>query len=743
MTTSSLPHPAGAPPSGRLAGFVRAAARRAARRPRLTVGLWLAFIIGCAVSGSLVGMQTLSNAGSGVGESAQADARLARAGLQNPATENVLVRSPSAQRTAVAVASLTAQVRALPSVHSVESPPGTPSLSRGGGRTQLVVVTLRGSPGDAGTNVVPLEHAVAHVAARTPGVGFLEAGDGSGTRAVNRLVAQGLRRAELISVPLSLLILVLAFGAVVAACVPLLLGATSVAAALGGLGLVSQIAPNGSSTAPVVVLIGLAVGVDYSLFYIRRERAERDAGAGADAALDAASATVGRAILVAGATVTIGLAGLLFTGFGVFTSMALGAILVVAIAVVGSLTVLPAVLALLGERVDRGRLWHRRSAGGAESGRTGGMWGRVAGIVTAHPRASLALAAAVLAGLAVPILGIHTGESGESDMPATTPVVVADHAIRAAFPGTSDTAELVVSGRGLGSDASERRLAQIGRIGERLGHGRGAVSLRVARDGATALVSIPVSARSLAAGRRDVDLLRRRLEPVTARWLSGAHAQVTGGDATGLDFTRRLATVTPIVIALVLGLAFLLLVATFGSPLLALSVIGLNVLSVGAAFGVLVAVFQHTWAQSLLGFTSDGLITDWLPLFAFVVLFGLSMDYTVLVLERAREARRAGAGPREAAAEALGSTGSTVTSAAVVMVAVFSVFATLPLLEFKQLGIGLAAAIALDATLVRGIALPAALTLLGDRGLKPGRARDRTSTWDHPAHAAALGAGYE
>ena len=197
-------------------------------------------------------------------------------------------------------------------------------------------------------------------------------------------------------------------------------------------------------------------------------------------------------------------------------------------------------------------------------------------------------------------------------------------------------------------------------------------------------------------------------------------------------------------IAFVLGLAFILLIATFRSARLALSVIGLNLLSVGAAFGVLVVVFQHHWAQSLLGFQSDGAVVDWLPLFAFVVLFGLSMDYTVLVLERAREARLAGASAKEAAAVALGSTGGTVTSAALVMIAVFSVFATLPLLEFKQLGVGLAAAIALDATIVRGLALPAALTLLGDRGFAPARvSRRRARGWDHGVGVPAIGSTHE
>lgn len=198
-------------------------------------------------------------------------------------------------------------------------------------------------------------------------------------------------------------------------------------------------------------------------------------------------------------------------------------------------------------------------------------------------------------------------------------------------------------------------------------------------------------------------------------------------------------------IGFVLALAFVLLVAAFRSPWLALSVMGLNLLSVGAAFGALVAVFQGRWAQSLLGFTSDGAVVNWLPLFAFVVLFGLSMDYTVLVLERAQESRRAGASAREAAAEALTTTGGTVTSAAAVMIAVFAVFATLPLLSFKQLGIGLAVAIALDATIVRGLALPAVVTLLGDRGLKPARRRRRVREpqWDHGSDGRALEPSYE
>jgi uncharacterized membrane protein YdfJ with MMPL/SSD domain len=727
--------------SGGLARFVHSAARIAARRPKTTVALWLALIVACVALGSSAGMRTLSNSGSGTGESARADARLSASGLKGPATENVLVRSSSPQRTAHAVAVLEAGARRLPAVKSVEGPDRSPARSRAGGRTALVVVTLRGDPDNPDGRAAEVQHFVDGLSARDHGVSFLEAGSGSQDNAITQLVNNGLHRAELISIPITLLVLVLAFGALVAASVPLLLGLTSVGAALGALGLVSHIAPNGSSTAPVVVLIGLAVGVDYSLFYIRRERVERRSGASADAALAATSATVGRAILVAGMTVMIGLAGLLFTGFGVFTSMALGAILVVAIAVVGSLTVLPAMLALLGDRIDKGRLWPRRRR---TPTRRRSLWQMLAAGVTNRPRTSLSLAVVMLAALAAPVISIQTAEPGQNDVSPNTPIRVADRAIEQAFPGSSDTADLIVSGHGLDRGQAESHLRKIGRQGQEITRGRGAVATQVSRDGQTALLQIPMPESSLTVADHKVQTLRHELEPAVARAIPGAHADLTGDYAGNLDFSSRLSNVTPLVIAFVLGLAFVLLVATFRSARLALAVIGLNLLSVAAAFGVLVAVFQHHWAQSLLHFQSDGAVVDWLPLFAFVVLFGLSMDYTVLVLERAREARLAGASAKDAAAEALGSTGGTVTSAAIVMIAVFSVFATLPLLEFKQLGVGLAAAIALDATIVRGLALPAALTLLGDRGLAPARAsRRRARGWDHGVGVAAIGSTNE
>jgi uncharacterized membrane protein YdfJ with MMPL/SSD domain len=703
----------GSEPSGRLARAVSSVSGASARHPKTMVVLWLVLIAGCIFAGGAAGTKTLSNAASGTGESARADAALSAAHLKSPALESVLVSSGSPRSTAAAVTSLTVRARRLPTVTSVQGPRETPALSRAGGRLALVQVQLRGDPDHADTHVAPLEQVVTSVAAAHPGVKLQEAGEASGGHEINQVVNHDLSHAELISLPITLIILIVAFGALVAAVVPLLLGLTSVAGALGAIGLISQIAPEGQSTGPVVVLIGLAVGVDYSLFYIRREREERRAGRDSHAALTAATASVGRAIIVAALTVMVGLAGLLFTGLGVFTSMALGAILVVAIAAVGSVTVLPAVLALLGDRIDRGRLWPRRRRRHPDAP---GAWERVVSVVTACPAASLLITVVVLGGLSVPVLGMRTGNPGPRDLSVNNPVRVADEAIDRAFPGTPTEAQLVVSGHDLGRPAARRAMRDLGHRAERVTRGHGSVTVHVARDGSTALVLVPFPNIPLPAQQAAVTHLRRTVDHTPA--LPGATVMLTGDAAGGADFSSRLSTVTPLVIAGVLGLAFLLLIAAFGSPALAASVIGLNLLSVGASFGLLVEVFQHGMGEKLLGFTSDGAIVEWLPLFAFVLLFGLSMDYTVLILERVREERRRGADARTASVRALGATAGTVTSAAAVMIAVFSIFATLHLLEFKQLGFGLAVAILLDATIVRTIALPAAVTLLGRRSAR-------------------------
>ena len=545
--------------------------------------------------------------------------------------------------------------------------------------------------------------------------------------------------------PVTLLILIAVFGALVAALVPLLLGLTSVAAALGALGFISQIAPVDDSTSSLVVLIGLAVGVDYSLFYIRREREERRAGRDAHAALDAAAATVGRAVVVSGITVMIALAGLLVTGLSVFNSIALGTMLVVAISIVGSLTVLPAVLTLLGDKINRGRLpgleriGARRALKAARAGRTQGVWLVVARAVTRRPIAALVTTVCVLGAIAVPALDMHTSGGGDNSVPANEPVMVAYHAVEHAFPGSPADAE---AGR-LRPWARQRTCACRPHRARAAGGARHRRPQRGRHQGRPRRApghGVGADARPRAEGRRR----DRRPPPKPGRAdgiadRSGAHALVTGDAASNRDFTKSLRNRTPIVIVVVLALAMLLLVAAFRSLRLAASMVALNLLSVGASYGVIVAVFQHSWAQKALSFTSDGTITNWVPLFMFVILFGLSMDYTVLVLERVREARRAGLSPRDAAAEAVGATGSTVTGAAFVMVAIFAIFATLHLIQLKEWGVGLGTAVLLDATLIRGLALPAVVTLLGERGIKAPRRSRAGRGWNDRSQIAAPG----
>jgi RND superfamily putative drug exporter len=663
--------------------FVRRAAAASARRPRTTLALWLLFVAVLAAGGSMAGTRTLTDAEGEVGEAARADRIVAEAGLDGPATERVVVGGREAE---AAVADLQRRLRGAEDVAAVAAP------RRANGQV-LLEVTLRGDPHDASDHVEGVERAVAATAKAHPAATLRQSGHGSIEKAFDTMIEEDLSHSSALSLPLTLLVLVLAFGALVAATVPLLLGITAVVAGMGAFALLSHLAPDGGAGGSLVGTLGLAVAVDYSLFYVRREREERRRGKGPEAALDAAAATVGRAIVVSGLTVIIALLGLLFTGFAVFTSMALGTIAVVAISVIGSLTALPAMLALLGDRVDAGRLpfLGRRREGP-------GVWGTLARAVTARPAAALAVTLCVLGGLAVPAFGLKAAESGAAAFPAGHPALEARQAVEQAFPGAPDSAELVVTGRADLADLGARATRVTGGAGE----------AAIARKGNVAVVSVPMPDRGAVTAERTVERLRALDAP-------GATVLVTGSAAQDVDFTQRLERVTPVVIVLVLALAFLLLAFTMRSPALAAGVVALNLLSVGATYGVMVLIFQHTWAEPLLGFTSSGTIANWLPLFAFVILFGLSMDYTIVVLERIREGLRAGLAPRVAAAEGVAATAGMVTSAAIVMVVVFSTFATTSFLDTKQLGVGLAAAVLLDATIVRGVALPALAALVCGR----------------------------
>jgi uncharacterized membrane protein YdfJ with MMPL/SSD domain len=724
-TTLTPPPPAERGARDPLRRAVRAVALLSARRPKTMIALWLAIVAGCLVAGSLAGTRQLTDVQSGVGESRHADERLAAAGLQTPAAETFVVRAPDAGRAGAAARALERRLAATPAIATTHHA----GERAEGGRAVLVQATLRGDPDDAGDHAPALDRAAKAAVAGVPGATVAHAGDASFSHTFDDILGEDLARGETISLPITLLILAIAFGALVAACVPLVLGVTAVAGALGATSLVSHLAPVADSTTTVVTLIGLAVGIDYSLFYIRREREERRAGRDPHAALAASAATVGRAIVVSGLTVMVAVAGLLVTGMEVFASMALGTMAVVVLAVIGSVTVLPAMLSMLGDRVDRGRIKRRRRTAGRRL-----AWRAIAGAVTRRPAASLVLACCLLGALAVPALQMRTASPDASDLPRDSAVVQAQQDIARAFGTTPAGAELVVAGARLDTDRAGERLAALGRRAALAAGGHGPVAVAVAQDGRTARIGLPMPAGDDHVQRAAVQRVRDDVLPGAGRLLGGAHAEMTGSAASSADFTARLRARTPIVVGLVLLVAMLLVLAAFRSPALALGVMGLNLLSIGATYGLITAVFQHRWAEGLLGFTSNGSIVDWLPLFAFVIVFGLSMDYTILVLERVREARSAGRSAREAAAEGVGATGGVVTSAALVMVAVFAPYAALRLLEFKQFGLGLAAAVLIDATIVRGVALPALIALVGDRRWPVRVTRRDTPDWENARH---------
>ena len=549
--------------------------------------------------------------------------------------------------------------------------------------------------------------------AHIPNLRIEQAGDASSIKALNKSFSDDFAKARTLSLPITLLILVVAFGALVAAGIPVLLAATGVAATLGLIGLVSQLAAVDQVVSETVLLIGMAVGVDYSLFYMRREREERAAGRDEQAALRAAAATSGRSVLISGLTVMAAMAGMYLAGNKTFASMATGTIIVVAVAVLGSLTVLPALLATLGDRVMKARvpiIARRREAGGEPR-----LWSAVVDRVLRRPLVSVLLSGGLVVALAIPAFGLHTSLPGLQGLPNGLGIVKTLNRIEKAFPGGPLPAYVVIQSKDVNTpqvrgaiDSLEREALATGQIHE---------PFKVAVNGAhdVAVVSMPLSGSGTdAASYRALDTLRRQVIPATLGSMAAVKAQVTGTTAESRDFNDSMKSHAPLVFAFVLTMAFILLLVTFRSIVLPITAIVLNLLSVGAAYGVLVLVFQHTWAQGLLGFKSTGAVTSWLPLFLFVILFGLSMDYHVFIISRIREAYDRGRRTEDAIAHGIKSTAGPVTSAAIVMVAVFAIFASLGALEFKQLGIGLAVAILIDATVVRAVLLPATMKLLGD-----------------------------
>jgi RND superfamily putative drug exporter len=532
-------------------------------------------------------------------------------------------------------------------------------------------------------------------------------GPGSGGDSSN----SDLHRAEMLALPVTLLVLLFAFGSIVAALVPLVLALTAVVAAFGLLGPISHLFALDSSVKVIVLLIGMAVGVDYALFYVVRSREERRRGLSSHDALERTARTSGRTVVIAGTTVAIAMAGQYIVGSPIFNGIASGTIAVVACAVAGSVTVLPGVLELLGPRIDRGCipfLPHLRTDGGQSR-----FWPTVVDRVLRRPALSLALATGLLLALALPALGMHIAEPDSNTLQHKQTAVAAR--MHTDFPSTSEPAILAVTAPAAQQARVQRQLRRLEAMAAARGLAHPPFTTNVSSEGTTTSVALPLTGRGdNDASRHAITALRDDLIPPTLGTVPGVETAVTGSVAEDVDFTQQIKHGMPYVIAFVLGLAFLLLLVTFRSLVVPLKAIVLNLLSVAAAYGVLVLVFQHHWAEGLLGFHSNGTIISWLPLFLFVVLFGLSMDYHVFILSRVREGVDSGLENDEAVRHGIIRTAGVVTSAAFVMVGVFSIFGTLSALDVKQAGVGLAAAVLIDATIVRAVLLPASMKLLGD-----------------------------
>jgi RND superfamily putative drug exporter len=707
--------PVRAPVVERIAGW-------SARHRKTALFGWLLLVAGAVLISSMLGTKNLNSYDPG--QAGRAERVLDRPGVVQPSSETVLIQARSGTRTVAsdpeirrAIRQVTAALGAMPKVATgIESPlaPSGGKLISRDGRSALVTFNVAGNPNNADQTVVPAERAVAAVQAAHPGLRVAESGQASVGRAMNNTISSDFRRAEVTSLPITLVLLLGVFGALIAAGIPLLLAGTSVAAAISLLAIPSRWLPVGSTTSSVVLLVGMAVGVDYTLFYLRREREERAAGADTYTAVRTAAATSGRAIVVSGVTVMISLAGLFLTGIDVFSGIAVGTIMVVGITVLGSLTALPAALSLLGPWVDRGRipfLGRRRTAA-----RPSRVWATLARRVVAKPVLFGGAAALALAALAVPALSMQLADPGYHDLPTNIPVVENLLATQRAFPGGPTPAEVVVTGDNLTSPAARHAVTAL--------QGRAATSALL-RDPVTValldhnqvmVVSVPLAGGGTdATSNQALAQLRNQALPATLGRVSGINYAVTGMTAGNHDFDAQLRATLPLVFAFVLGLAFLVLMVTFRSVFIPLTSIVLNLLSIGAAYGVLTLIFQDGHLHGPLGFSPYGAIVPWMPLFMFVLLFGLSMDYHVFILSRIRELRLRGMPTRDAITSGISASAGVVTSAAVIMVAVFSIFATLSVIEFKMIGIGLATAILIDATVVRGILMPAAMSLLGER----------------------------
>jgi len=613
---------------------------------------WIAFVVAAVAIGQAVGTVKLSDVEQSTGEASRAQAILQGAGFSQPAAENVLVQSRSLTVSDPAfratILRVSAQLGTLAQVQDIRLPSGG-AISKDR-HAALVQFSIVGKADQADKKVQPVLDAVAAVQKQSPGFTVAEFGFASANHELNNTIGKDFQKAERLSVPITFLILLFAFGAFVAAGMPVLLAFTAVLGSIGLAELLSHVAHASDATNSVILLMGMAVGVDYSLFYLKREREERIAGHGEDA-LHRAAATSGQAVLISGGTVLIAMAGMLLSGTKIFTSIGIGAMLVVFFAMVGSLTVLPALLGRLGDRVERGvvavgaagllrvlrlarrqpaglvrlrerETWLRRLKGDRPESRA---WALALRPVLRRPAVSAVLAAALLVVLALPARTIHTKLLSFTDLPRSIPIVQTYIQIQKDFPGAQSPAQVVVQAPDVNAPPVQAAIRSLERKALATGQMFEPIQQFVNPSHTVVRIQVPLAGNGdNATSVRALETLRNDVLPSTLGTLGNTAYAVTGETAGTHDFNQTMKARFPLVFVFVLGLAFLLLLLTFRSIVVPITAIVLNLLSVAAAYGVLVWIFQDGHLQGLLGFHSNGAVVTWLPLFLFTVLFGLS-----------------------------------------------------------------------------------------------------------------------
>ncbi|MEV7490856.1 MMPL family transporter [Streptomyces anulatus] len=755
-------------------------ARWSARHAGRAIAGWFAFVVLCLVAGIALGTNEATTKDFWVGEAGRAEATATEGGLERSPTERIMIRARSGEldmaAAGAAAQDVTERMRDLPEVDSVAAP-----VRSKDGEVLLVSVVLNGPELKGKKNVVPLLEQTAAVGADHPHLVVEETGSPAISKGVNDQRDEDLALSERISLPVTVVTLLIVFGSVIMAGVPLLLALSSIAAAIGLSMVASHVMPDAGVGTNLILLIGLAVGVDYTLFYLKREREERARAGGRlgpEALVELAAATAGRAIVISGLAVIVSTATLYLATDVIFSSLATGTILVVAVAVASSLTVLPALLVVIGRRADR--LAPRRAARRARRGKparagrpeTGRMFGALLRPARTRPALTLCLSVLVMLGLTVPALGLKLIDPGKDTFSRDIPAMRVYDRLTESFPELFVTHEVVTRSTPEQAAQVKRALEDLGRRAqadplfarapkeaestkdaqdatspENPTNPKGPQSptnprtpaiseptVRTSADGRISVLelSVPHPAPS-AEAIESLTRLRQDHIPATVGRLSGVETAVSGDVARGRDYVSHESDKLPLVLGFLLLMTFLMTVWAFRSVVLGAIGVVLNLLSAGASLGLLVLVFQGTWAEGLLAFDSLGAIASRVPLFLVVILFGLSMDYQVFVVSRIQEARQNGMSAREAVLEGINRSAKVVTSAAIVMVTVFGAFVALHLTEMKQMGFCLAVAVLLDAVVIRLMVLPSVLLLLGERAWWPARRPGRTVRAQEPA----------